>query len=98
MAERLRGSAARLREHAPAVSSSASPDSREALKWSRGHEPIGADRRVVPWHLGLGKSNDVEVQRHLEAACTRWAGWGEGELTVGPQAEVLIRDRLGDLA
>src|SRR5213079_3082869 len=44
-----------------------------------------------------GKPHDIFRQRHLEAACTRAMGRGKGQLSVGPQAEVLVRERLGDL-
>jgi hypothetical protein len=66
--------------------------------WSGGPSRSALAAGSPRGHLELGKSHDVEVQRHLEAACTRRAGWGEGELPVRPQAEVFIRDRLGDLA
>jgi hypothetical protein len=44
------------------------------------------------------ESHDDAVGRHLEAACTRWTGWGEAEVAVGPDAEVCVREQLDDLA
>lgn len=36
------------------------------------------------------ESHDVAVEWHLEVSCTCWAGWGEAELAVGPEAEVCV--------
>src|SRR3954470_6403561 len=44
------------------------------------------------------KSHDILRKRHLVAAWTRPTGRGKGQLSVGPQAEVRVRERLGDLA
>jgi hypothetical protein len=52
-----------------------------------------------PRHLPrVRKSHEVAVEWHFEAAGTRPARWGEAELAVGPQAEVFVRERVGDLA
>ena len=83
---------------APAIADRPAGPEASCSAWSRGTSRSVLTAGSSRGYLGLGKSHDVEVQRHLEAACTRRAGWGEGELPVGPQAEVLIRDRLGDLA
>jgi len=44
------------------------------------------------------KSHDILRKRHLVAAWTRPTGRGKGQLSVGSQAEVRVRERLGDLA
>src|SRR4051794_41898888 len=44
------------------------------------------------------KSHDILRKRHLVAAWTRPTGRGKGQLSVGTQAEVRVRERLGDLA
>jgi hypothetical protein len=54
--------------------------------WSRGVSRSALTAGSPRAYLELGKSHDVEVQRHLAAACTRRAGWGKRELPVGPQA------------
>ena len=58
---------------------------------------VGLQRRS-PRHLPrVRESHEVAVERHLEAASARPARWGEAKLAIGPQAEVLIRERVGDL-
>ena len=44
------------------------------------------------------KSQDIVIQRHLAAARTRPRGRGKGQLSVGPQTQVPVPERVGDLA
>src|SRR4051812_26488412 len=48
--------------------------------------------------LLVRKPHDIEIERHLASARTRPMGWVKGQLPIRPQAEVLVRDGLGDLA
>src|SRR5205823_5442142 len=48
--------------------------------------------------LRVRKSQDIVIQRHLAAARTRPRARGKSQLSVGPQTEVPVPERVGDLA